>query len=49
MVAIHVLGKPTLLVDGFSLALGTPKQQAVLSLLAVNTNRTLGIDRKSVV
>ncbi|MEH0843028.1 BTAD domain-containing putative transcriptional regulator [Micromonospora sp. CPCC 205711] len=44
MVAIHVLGKPTLLVDGLSLALGTPKQQAVLSLLAVNANRTLGID-----
>jgi DNA-binding SARP family transcriptional activator len=44
LVTIHVLGALAVVVEGIPLPLGTPKQRAVMSLLAVNPNRVVGIE-----
>jgi DNA-binding SARP family transcriptional activator len=43
-IGFGVLGPLLMTVDGAPVALGTPKQRAVLAALVMNRNRPVGID-----
>lgn len=43
MLELRLLGPPEVLIDGASLPLGTPKQQAVLAVLALRADAVVGV------